>query len=122
MSTTRPEASETTGTVRETSGLTTPVTVSEGAATCSSAATSGNWSGRLTSKTLESARRSTRSGGGASAVGSALPFSQPANRMLSAKAETAAMIEVGRFKPLLTQIEMTEQGPSDNDAGPLPVF
>ena len=45
ISTIRPVASEGTGTCRDTSGLTTPVTFSSGAATCSPAVASGNCSG-----------------------------------------------------------------------------
>ena len=58
-STTRPEASEMAGTERATSGLTTPVTVSSGAALCSPAATRGNCSGWATLNVPESSSCST---------------------------------------------------------------
>ena len=45
ISTTRPEASEMTGTFRETSGVTAPVTCNSGAASCLAALTTGNCSG-----------------------------------------------------------------------------
>ena len=59
ISTMRPVASDGTGTCRDTSGLTTPVTFSSGAATYSPAVTSGNCSGWSTLKLLGSMSGST---------------------------------------------------------------
>src|SRR5208282_1409234 len=67
MATTRPEASETTGTLRDTSGVTTPVTTNSELVGCAAAVASGNWSGRSTVKRLRSTSGTTLAGGGASA-------------------------------------------------------
>ena len=64
ISTTLPEASEGTGTCRETSGLTTPVTFNSGAARYSPAVTSGNCSGWSTLRLLASMSGSTVAGCG----------------------------------------------------------
>src|SRR6266478_1231520 len=74
MATTRPEASETTGTLRETSGVTAPVTTSWEVVGCALAATNGNCSGWSTWKRLRSTSDTTSAGGGASAAASRRPL------------------------------------------------
>src|ERR1017187_3728896 len=64
MATTRPEASETTGTLRETSGVTAPVTTNSETVGCAVAAASGNCSGWSTVKRLRSTSGTTLAGGG----------------------------------------------------------
>src|SRR5208282_1412625 len=70
MATTRPEASETTGTLRETSGVTAPVTTNSEAVGCAVAAASGKCSGWSTVKRLRSTSGTTLAGGGAAAAAS----------------------------------------------------
>src|ERR1022692_4159941 len=70
MATTRPEASETTGTLRETSGVTVAVTTNSEVVGRAVAATSGNCSGWSTVKRVGSAAGTTLAGGGASAAAS----------------------------------------------------
>src|SRR5271155_4652750 len=68
ISTTRPEANVTTGTVRETSGYTDPVTTNfDGASYCAAVAT-GYRSGWSTEKCVTSNPGTTVAGGGASAA------------------------------------------------------
>src|SRR5476649_392836 len=64
MATTRPEASETTGTLRETSGATVPVTTSSETEGRAAAVASGNCSGRSTLKRVASPAGTTLGGGG----------------------------------------------------------
>ena len=64
ISTIRPVASDGTVRCRDTSGFTTPVTFSSGAATCSPAVASGNCSGCCTVKLLGSMSVSTCVGTG----------------------------------------------------------
>src|ERR1035437_1625974 len=64
ISTTRPEASDGTGTCRDTSGVTTPVTFNSGEATYSPALARGNCSGWSTLKLLASMSGSTVAGCG----------------------------------------------------------
>src|SRR5215469_6607508 len=70
---------EITGTFREISGLTVPVTVNWVAERCSTARVSENCSGWSTCKTLDSSACSTTGGGGASALGSPFESPQPAS-------------------------------------------
>src|SRR5271157_1529191 len=77
MATTRPEASETTGTLRETSGVTAPVTTNSEVVGCAVASASGNCSGWSTVKRLGSAPGTMLAGGGASAAASTFPRLQP---------------------------------------------
>src|SRR5208282_2410561 len=70
MATTRPEASETTGTLRETSGVTAPVTTNSEAVGCAVAAASGKCSGWSTVKRLRSTSGTTLAGGGDAAAAS----------------------------------------------------
>src|ERR1035437_6188443 len=70
MATTRPEASETTGTLRETSGVTAPVTTNSETVGCAVAAASGNCSGWSIVKRLRSTSGTTLAGGGAAATAS----------------------------------------------------
>src|ERR1039458_4708325 len=65
MAITRPEDRETTGTLRETSGATVPVTTNSEVVGCSVAAASGNWSGWSTEKRAASANGTTLASGGA---------------------------------------------------------
>jgi hypothetical protein len=62
MAMTRPEASETTGTLRETSGVTVPVTTNSEVVGCSAAAASGNCSGWSTEKRAASGNGTTLAG------------------------------------------------------------
>jgi len=62
---TRPDDKDTTATARDTSGLTTPVTLNSGAASRASAVANGNCSGWSTWTMLVSPSRSTMAGGGA---------------------------------------------------------
>src|ERR1700733_424593 len=78
IATTRPEASETTGTLRATSGVTVPVTTNSELEGRSTAVSSGNCSGRSTVNSAGSAPSMMFAGGGASAAGSACAV-QPAN-------------------------------------------
>src|ERR1700686_2884274 len=83
----RPDAREITGTARETSAATVPVTFSSGAATCLPAVASGNCSGWSTLTRLASSSVSTLAGGGASSLGSAFTFSlHPARKRLRERA------------------------------------
>ena len=77
MSTTRPEASEITGTVREMSGNTVPVTNNCDGAWYSVAVTIGYYSGCSTAKKEGSTPEITLAGGGASAAASAVLLLQP---------------------------------------------
>jgi len=86
MATTRPEASETTGTLRETSGVTVPVTTNVEVVGCAVAAASGNCSGRSTVKSVGSAPGTMLAEGGASAAGSPCALLHPP-RSSSAKME-----------------------------------
>src|SRR5271157_3112865 len=74
MATTRPEASETTGTLRETSGTTVPVTTNSEVVGCAVASTGGKCSGWSTVKRLRSTSGTTLAGGGASAAASTCPL------------------------------------------------
>src|ERR1035441_3747191 len=65
---TRPEASETTGTLRETSGMTVPVTINSESAERSVAAASGNCAGWSTVNRAGSAPGTTLGAGGAPAA------------------------------------------------------
>src|SRR5208282_888307 len=69
-------ASETTGTLRETSGVTVPVTTNSEVVGCAVASTKGKCSGWSTVKRLRSTSGTTLAGGGASAAASTGP-SQP---------------------------------------------
>src|ERR1035438_319746 len=71
MAVTRPEASETTGTLRATSGVTAPVTTNSEVVERLTAAASGNCSGWSTAKSVMSTSGVTLAGGGASAAWSA---------------------------------------------------
>src|SRR5580700_6521115 len=84
MATTRPEASETTGTLRATSGVTVPVTTNSEVVERSTAAVSGNCSGWSTANRLGSAPGTMFAGGGASAAGSACAV-QPTSTTSEAK-------------------------------------
>src|ERR1700678_2636480 len=77
MSTTRPEASEITGTVREMSGNTVPVTNICDGAWYSVAVAIGYSSGCSTAKNEGSSAGITLAGGGASAAASALSLLHP---------------------------------------------
>src|ERR1035441_10188650 len=65
MAMTRPEARETTGTLRETSGATVPVTTNSEAVGCWAAAASGNCSGWSTGNSAASGNGTTLGLGGA---------------------------------------------------------
>src|ERR1017187_3618063 len=77
MDTTRPDASEITGTARAISGFTVPVTTNSGAAVWDVAVATGNCSGCSTEKTLTSKPGTTFAVGGASALVSARAPPQP---------------------------------------------
>src|ERR1017187_2014679 len=77
METTRPEASEITGTLRAMSGFTVPVTTNSGAVACAVAVATGNCSGCWTEKTLTSNPGTILAEGGASALVSARAPPQP---------------------------------------------
>src|SRR5208337_5627655 len=77
MTMTRPEARETTGTLRETSGATIPVTTSSEVVDLETAAASGYCSGWSTVNRLASAPGTTMAGGGASAASSPCTLLQP---------------------------------------------
>src|ERR1039458_272552 len=77
METTRPEASEITGTLRAMSGFTVPVTTNSGAVACAVAVTTGNCSGCWTEKTLTSNPGTILAEGGASSLVSARAPPQP---------------------------------------------
>src|ERR1017187_961537 len=79
METTRPEASEITGTLREMSGFTVPVTTSSGAAVWDVAVATGNCSGCWTEKTVTSKAGTIVALGGASALVSARAPPQPSS-------------------------------------------
>src|ERR1039457_5710740 len=87
MATTRPEASETTGTLRATSGVTAPVTTNSEVVGRFTAAVSGNCSGSSTVNKLGSAPGTTLAGGGASAAGSACAV-QPTSTSSAARERT----------------------------------
>src|SRR5579871_1043587 len=87
MPTTRPVASETTGTFRAMSGVTVPVTTNSDNAGRSVAIARGNCSGCSTPNKPGSAANTTFGDGGASAVGS-LCFVHPAITASPAKVET----------------------------------
>ena len=74
METTRPEASEITGTARAMSGFTVPVTTNSGAVACAVAVATGNCSGCWTEKTLTSNPGTILAEGGASALYEGLGF------------------------------------------------
>src|ERR1035438_387351 len=74
MATTRPEASETTGTLRETSGVTAPVTMSSETVGWAVASTRGNCPGCSTANRFRSTSGTTLAGGGASAAASTCPL------------------------------------------------
>src|ERR1700730_13760200 len=97
MATTRPDASDTTGTLREVSGVTVPVTANEEVVECALAAASGNCSGWSTAKRLRSTSATTLAGGGASARGSPWALLHPP------RSSRAGMKIKGRqiFRPLL---------------------
>src|ERR1035438_3105728 len=71
-----PDTNETTGTARETSGATVPVTTSSDATACAAAVASGNCSGWSTLNRLPSAARAILAAGGASFVGSSCALPQ----------------------------------------------
>src|SRR5260370_23487617 len=71
MATTRPEASDRTGTLRAISGVTAPVTINSEAAGRAAASASGNCSGRSTVNRLTSTPGTMWAGGGAWAARSA---------------------------------------------------
>src|SRR5262249_15740734 len=79
------------GTLRDTSGLTTPVTLSSGAASCAVAVASGNCSGWSTRNALASPSCSTIVGGGAPAAASPVlpravqPAAKPAHAMIATR-------------------------------------
>src|SRR5579872_3004595 len=80
----RPEASDTTGTLRDTSGVTVPVTTNSEVVGRLVAVASGNCSGCSTVNRLASGARKTLASGGApadaaSASGCACTLPQPAN-------------------------------------------
>src|SRR5271157_2078666 len=77
MAMTRPEARETTGTLRETSGATIPVTTNSEVVDRETAAASGYCSGWSTANRLTSAPGTTLAGGGASAASSPCTLLQP---------------------------------------------
>ena len=77
ISSTRPEAIEITGILRETSGVTVPVTFNSGAASYLPAVTTGYCSGWSTVTTLEFPAGTTCAGGGASSFGSTLGSALP---------------------------------------------
>src|SRR5271166_3498992 len=77
MATTRPEASETTGTLRETSGATVAVTTNSEVVGCAVASTSGNCSGWSTVNRLRSTSGTTVAGGGAAAAASTALLQPP---------------------------------------------
>src|ERR1035438_5755410 len=76
MATTRPEARETTGTLREISGVTAPVTTNSEVVGCAVASASGNCSGWSTVNRLRSTSGTMLAGGGASAAASTYPLLQ----------------------------------------------
>src|ERR1700676_1257378 len=76
MATTRPEARETTGTLRDTSGVTVPVTTNSDVVGRAVASASGNCSGWSTVNRLTSTPGTTLAAGGASAARLA-PLPQP---------------------------------------------
>src|SRR5271166_5731329 len=88
MATIRPEASETTGTLRETSGATVPVTTNTEVVGCALASTSGNCSGRSTAKRFRSTSGTMFAGGGASAAASTCPLQPPSISDKTIKART----------------------------------
>src|ERR1039457_1803453 len=77
METTRPEASEITGTLRAMSGFTVPVTTNSGAVAWAVAVATGNCSGCWTEKTLTSNPGTILAEGGASSLVSARAPPQP---------------------------------------------
>src|ERR1017187_5757401 len=77
METTRPDASEITGTLREMSGFTVPVTTNSGAVAWDVAVATGNCSGCSTEKTLTSNPGTILAEGGAFALVSARAPPQP---------------------------------------------
>src|ERR1035438_4058783 len=77
MAVTRPEASETTGTLRDTSGVTVPVTTNSEVVGCWVAVASGNCSGWSTENRAAFAKGTTLASGGAPCAGSASAFLQP---------------------------------------------
>src|SRR5579863_4105014 len=100
ISTTRPVASDGTGTLRETSGLTTPVTFNSGAEACGSDATTGNWSGWSTFTRLASSSCSTLAAGGSSDLASAVTFwPHPASIVVRATHDSVVNIKA-RFMEL----------------------
>src|SRR5260370_11215522 len=72
-----PDTNETTGTARETSGATVPVTVNSEVAVCAVAATSGNWWGWSVVNRLGSPIGVILAAGGASFVSSPCALLQP---------------------------------------------
>src|SRR5271154_4649156 len=99
ISTTRPVASEITGTVREISGLTDPVAMSFDVEMYAAAVASGNCSGWSTCTTLASCSCSTLVWGGASALGSLLLSPQPNRNAARTKVAIAAMATFGGAQP-----------------------
>src|ERR1017187_5863744 len=81
MAMTRPEASDTTGTLRDTSGVTVPVTTSSEVVGCWVAVASGNCSGWSTENRAASAKGTTLGLGGAPCAGSAAAFLQAARKI-----------------------------------------
>src|ERR1700735_652802 len=88
----RPEASDTTGTLRETSGVTVPVTTNSEVVACSVAAASGNCSGRSTEKRAASGNGTTLGSGGAPATVGSPPVC--AWTLLQPASENAEAIKV----------------------------
>src|SRR6185437_9908242 len=104
------------GTLRETSGPTTPVTFSSGAASCSLAVTSGNSSGWSTLNTFPSETCSTTAVGGARLAGSAfILLSHAASPRLKARQIMMNMIRFmellrGHYLPANGQIDLRRRG------------
>src|SRR5208282_4421598 len=88
-------ASETTGTLRETSGVTVPVTTNSEAVGCAVAAARGKCSGWSTVKRLRSTSGTTLAGGGTSAAASTCSL-QPQN--ISGKSTATNRRPIGRLR------------------------
>src|ERR1700684_389742 len=98
MAMTRPEARETTGTLRETSGMTVPVTTNSDLVGCSAAAASGNCSGCCTENRAASPKGTTLAGGGSWAAASTWTLLHPARASKAAAPSKKRLVwELTRF-------------------------
>src|SRR5471030_3054045 len=116
MATTRPEASDTTGTLRETSGATVPVTASSETEGRAVAEASGNFSGWSTVNRVASPAETTLGGGGSPAPVSPCALLHPArvSSKMSSGPITNLLVFIRQFISVTASYQRLEL---DHDAG-----